>query len=473
MATAPILGTSPLAAPHPRRWAALVLLCTANFMIILDSQIVILALPSISADLHLSPAGAQWVLSANLLTFGGLLLLGGRAADLLGRRRMFLIGTALFLLISLLSGFAWNEGVLIGARALHGVSAALMAPTALSILTDTFPEGPDRHKALAGWAGIASVGAVTGLLAGGALVDLGWQWVFFVNVPVAAVMLLLGRVLLPESRERGMRRTYDLAGAVTSTGGLVLLLYAIVLVPANGWFSGRTLAFLGGAVLLFACFVWVEGRSDAPLVPLRIFGSRSLVGGNLTMLAVGMLPFGLSVTISQYAQTLLGMSAWDFGLRQAIMPLSAALGAYTAHALVTRFGVRLVACAGMAGMCAGALLLLVTVAAGAWQFHTFIALVVFGLGMGAATVAAATAALGGVDRSDAGLASGLNTAALQSGGGFGVAVVVTVIASFSASPAGDATGYRAGFLACAVIALVTFVVAGILLRGRPAPALPL
>lgn len=468
MVASPSLVPSPIAMPHPRRWAALVLLCAANFMIILDSQIVILALPSISADLRMSPAGAQWVLSANLLTFGGLLLLGGRAADLLGRRRMFLVGTALFLVISLLSGFAWSAGVLIAARALHGVSAALMAPTALAILTDTFPDGPERHKALAGWAGIASFGAVTGLLVGGALTDLGWQWVFLVNVPVALVMLALTPFLLPESRDSGQPRTYDLAGAATSTGGLVLLLYAIVLVPSAGWLSTRTLALLAGAVLLFTAFGVIESRSKAPLVPLGIFRSRSLVGGNLAMIAVGMLPFGLSVTMSQYAQTFLGLSAWEFGLRQVVMPLSATIGAYAGHALVTRWGVRAIAGAGMIAMAAGALLLLATVATGVWQFHTFVALVVFGAGMGVATVAAATAALAGVARAHGGLASGLNTAALQSGGGFGVAVVVTVISAFSTAASGDAAGYRAGFVACAVIAVVTLVVTSPLLRSRPA-----
>ncbi|MFI5845701.1 MFS transporter [Catenuloplanes sp. NPDC051500] len=454
--------------PHPRRWAALVLLCAANFMIILDSQIVILALPAISADLRMSPVSAQWVLSANLLTFGGLLLLGGRAADLLGRRRMFLAGTALFLLISLLSGFAWSTGVLIAARALHGVSAALMAPTALAILTDTFPDGPDRHKALAGWAGIASFGAVTGLLVGGALTGLGWQWVFLVNVPVALVMLVLAPMLLPESRDRDQPRTYDLAGAVTSTGGLVLLLYAIVLVPAAGWLSTRVLALLAGAVLLFAAFVAIESRSKAPLVPLGLLRSRSLVGGNVAMLAVGMLPFGLSVTMSQYAQTFLGFSAWDFGLRQVVMPLSATIGAYAGHALVTRWGARVIVGGGMVAMAAGALLLLVTVATGQWRLDTFAGLAIFGAGMGVATVAAATAALSGVSRAHAGVASGLNTAALQSGGGFGVAVVITVIASFSSVATGDEGGYRAGFVACAIIALVTLVVSGALLRTRSA-----
>ncbi|GAB7045938.1 MFS transporter [Catenuloplanes indicus] len=461
------LGPPPLAVPHPRRWAALVLLCAANFMIILDSQIVILALPAISADLAMSPASAQWVLSANLLAFGGLLLLGGRAADLLGRRRMFLVGTALFLAISLLSGFAWSAGVLIAARALHGVSAALMAPTALAILTDAFPDGPDRHKALAGWAGIASFGAVTGLLAGGALTELGWQWVFLVNVPVALIMLVLAPVLLPESRDRDQPRTFDLAGAATSTGALVLLLYAIVLVPTAGWLSTRTLALLAGAIVLLAAFVAIESRSKAPLVPLHLFRSRSLVGGNLAMLAVGMLPFGLSVTMSQYAQTFLGLSAWDFGLRQVVMPLSATIGAYAGHALVTRWGVRAVAGAGMVAMAAGALLLLITVAAGQWRLDTFAGLAVFGAGMGVATVAAATAALAGVQRAHAGLASGLNTAALQSGGGFGVAVVVTVIASFSTIATGDEGGYRAGFIACAVIALVTLAITWTLLRSRP------
>jgi len=449
-----------------RRWLALILLCAANFMVILDSQVVILALPAISTALGLTPEAAQWVLSANLLTFGGLLLLGGRAADLLGRRRVFMIGTALYLVVSIVCGFAWNQEVLIIARALHGVSAAMMTPTALSILTNMFREGTERNRALAGWAGLASLGAVTGLLVGGSLVGLGWQWVFLVNVPVAIAMLVLSPLLLQESSEADMRRTYDVAGALTSTGGLVLLLYAVVVVPTAGWVSAQTLGLLAGAVVLFALFVVVEQRSSAPLVPLRIFRSGNLVGGNLGMLAVGILPFGLSVTISQYAQTVLGMSAAQFGFRQALMPLSAAIGASVGQFFVTRFGFRAVGAVCMALMAVGSLILVQTVVAASWNILTFLGLIIFGAGMGCATVAAAAAALSGVSRGDAGLASGLNTAALQAGGGFGVAIVITVILAYArGNDVGP--GFQAGFVACALIAVVgVLVMVGLTRRPR-------
>lgn len=453
----------------PRRWKALVLLCIANFMVILDSQIVILALPSIIQDLGLSLAAAQWVLSANLVTFGGLLLLGGRAADLLGRRRIFMLGTALFLVASVGSGLARNTEILLAARAVHGVSAALMAPTALSILTTTFPEGSERNKALAGWSGIAGIGATAGLLIGGGIAQsLGWQWVFFLNAPIALVMLLLSPVLLAESRDDGLRRTYDVAGAVTSTAALVLLVYAIVEAPAAGWASGKTIWLFVGAAVLIALFVAVERRSVAPLVPLRIFQNRTLVGGNLVMVAMGMTAFGMSVAISQYAQQILGYSPLEFGLKQAVMPFMAFAGAYVGQAFVTRMGFRPVAVVCAALMGAGSLLLSLAPVDGQYVRDLLLALLLFGVGLGAGTVAASAAALSGVADADSGLASGFNTAALQIGGAIGVAVVSTVVAGHAAGadPAGMTQGFHAGFRACAVFAVIGLALAVVLLRRQ-------
>ncbi|WP_245975765.1 MFS transporter [Amycolatopsis palatopharyngis] len=457
-----------LRVPDPRRWKALILLCTANFMVILDSQIVILGLPSITRDLGMSPGGAQWVLSANLLTFGGLLLLGGRAADLLGRRRMFMLGTALFLIVSLLSGLAWNAEVMIAARALHGVSAALMAPTALSILTATFAEGAERNKALAGWAGIAGIGATAGLLIGGALTDgLGWEWIFFVNVPVALVMLVLSPALLQESRDLKQRRTFDVAGAVTSTLALILVVYAVVEAPASGWLSLRTLSLFAGAAALFALFLVVERRSTAPLVPPRIFHLRALVGGNLVMVTMGMLAFGLSVTISQYAQLVLGYSPLEFGVKQAVMPFMAFVGAYAGQAVVTRLGYRPVAVVSVILMGTGSLMLSQVSVGGDYIGEVFFGLLLFGTGLGAGSVAALAAALAGVHERDSGLASGFSNAALQIGGAFGVAVVSSVIASSSIGPepaTAMTEGFRAGFVACVVLAVIGLAVAVALLR---------
>ena len=299
----------------PRRWKALALLCTAMFMVILDSQIVILAVPAIEADLGFAAGSVQWVMSSYLLSFGGLLLLGGRSADLLGRRRMFMIGTALFLLASLACGLAWTGTALIAVRVVQGVSAAIMAPTALSILMTTFDEGSERNKALGIWSAIGGIGATSALLIGGPITDsLGWEWIFFINVPVAGALLALGPTLLRESSDRSLGRSYDVAGAVTITAALVLLVYAIVEAPGAGWISSQTIGLLSGSAVLVALFAFIETRAAVPLAPLRIFRSRTLIGGNLVMLLVGMAAFGMSLILSLYAQKVLGYSALKFGL---------------------------------------------------------------------------------------------------------------------------------------------------------------
>ena len=294
----------------PRRWKALALLAVVNFMVILDSQIVILALPSVQTGLGFSPGGAQWVMSAYLLGFGGLLLLGGRAGDLLGRRRVFLAGTALFGLASLLCGLAWSPWILIAARAVHGASAALMAPTALAILITTFPSGSERNTALAVWGGFGGLGATAALLIGGTVTSLlGWEWIFFLNVPVAAGLLALAPALLRESRDQARRtRRFDAPGAVTLTAALVLACYAVVQAPAAGWASTQTTGLLAAAAVLAVSFSRIEARAAAPLVPLRIFRSRSLNGGNAVTLLTGMAAWGVGLVTSLYAQRVLGYS---------------------------------------------------------------------------------------------------------------------------------------------------------------------
>ena len=458
----------------PLRWKALALLCLAFFMVILDSQIVVLGLPSIDTDLDFSPGGVQWVMSAYLLSFGGLLLLGGRSADLLGRRRMFMIGTALFLVASLLCGLAWSSDVLVAARVLQGVSAAIMAPTALSIVMTTFEEGAERNKALGIWSSIGGLGATAALLIGGPLTDgLGWEWIFFINVPVAAAVLALSPVLLRESRADTARRSYDAAGAATITAALVALVYAIVGAHDAGWGSGRTLGLLAGSALLVAIFARIERRAAAPLVPLRILRSPMLVGGNLVMLAVGMLAFGVGLTVSLYAQQVLGYSAVEFGLGTIVLTLGAVVGSTVGQGIATRVGVRAVAAAGVVLMGAGCLLLSGVSAGGGYWSDIFPGLLVFGPGLGSAYVAASIATLAGVAERESGLASALSNAAFQIGGALGTAVMTTiaVTAAGGSDPrAALADGFGASFAAAVAFAAVGLACALVLLGRRTAAA---
>src|SRR3954469_6029471 len=335
--------------PDPRRWKALALLCTAFFMVILDSAIVVVALPSIGADLSFAASDLQWVLSAYLLSFGGLLLLGGRAADLLGRRRVFMTGTALFALASLACGLAVSVAGLIGARVVQGAAAAIMTPTALSIVTTTFTEGAERNKALGIWAAIGGIGATAAWLVGGPITEgLGWEWIFFINVPVAIGVAALSPVLLRESRAQDLERRFDVAGGVTITAALVALVYAVVEAPDAGWADTQTLGLLAISALLFALFAWVEARSAAPLAPLRVFRSRTLVGGNLVLFALGMLAFGMPFILTQYAQDVLHYSPLEFGLASVVMPVTAAVGSITGQVIATRGGLRRLAVAGLA-----------------------------------------------------------------------------------------------------------------------------
>jgi MFS family permease len=455
-----------------RRWPALVLLCAAGFMVILDAQIVVLALPSIERALSFAGGGAQWVLTAYLLSFGGLLLFGGRAGDLLGRRRVFLAGTALFLVSSLLCGLAWTGVVLVAARVLQGMSSAAMAPAALSILLTTFPEGRERSRALAVWSGTGGFGATVALLVGGGLTGLGWQWIFFVNVPVAAVLLALGPVLLMESRDRGRVEAFDLAGAVTVTAALAVGILAVVGAPDAGWAGPRTLGLLALSGGLFALFAWIENRSAAPLVPLRLFRSRALIGGNFVTVSAALCVFGMSFAMTQYAQRVLGYSPLVFGLATAIMPVMSVVGAYLGHAAVTRAGARPVAVAGLLLIGVGCVLLSRVSADGTYLADLFPGLVIFGTGLGLASVAGPVAALSGV--AEAGVASGINTAAFQIGGALGVAVASTVVfghVGAATDPQTLTSGFRLSFGVSAGFAALGLAVAmSTLGRSRTEPA---
>ncbi|MFF1614040.1 MFS transporter [Amycolatopsis sp. NPDC058278] len=455
----------------PRRWAALVLLCTANFMVILDAQSVVMGVPLMAADLRLSPVEAQWILSGNLLTFGGLLLLGGRIADLIGRRRVFMLGTALFLVVSVLSALATSGPVLLVARALHGVSAALMAPTALAILTDMFPEGRERNRALAGWAAIAAIGATIGLLLGGALLGwFGWPSLFFVNVPVALLMLVLSPVLLRESRAASAHRTLGVAGAVLSTAALGLLVYVLVEAPGRGWTSFPVLGVAAVFVVLTAVTIAVDRRSAAPMLPARLFRSPTVLGGNVLTILIAMLVYGMSVVLTQYSLGVLGYTPIRFGLSQSVMPIACVVGAYATQKALARPVLRRVSIAAFVLLAIGSALLVRISPDAGYLTTVFPGLVLFGLGLGSASVALAAAALTGVTPADAGIASGVNVAAFQVGGALGVAVVSTIIAAMPGS-AGALAGFHAGLAACAGFGVAGAVLAFVLLRraGRGNP----
>jgi EmrB/QacA subfamily drug resistance transporter len=466
--------------PDPRRWWALALLCGAFFMVILDSAIVIVALPSIETDLGFSEQGLQWVLSAYAVTFAGLLLLGGRAADLLGRRRVFMVGLLFFTLASLLCGLAWSAAALIGARAFQGIGAAIMTPTALSIISTTFEEGTERNKALGVWGMMGGIGATAGWLIGGPLVDgPGWEWIFFINIPLGLAALALSPVLLRESRAELRRRSYDPAGALTITGALVLLVYAVVEAPEVGWGEAQTAALFAGSAGLLAAFALIESRHRAPLVPLRILRSRTLVAANIVMLLFGTVAFGMPFILTLYGQQVLGFSALEFGLGTAVFAAMAAVGSIVGQAIVLRVGFRTVAVAGMALIGAGSLLLTQVSVGGSYLGDMLPALLIFGPGIGLAFVTATVAALAGVAERESGLASGLSNTAFQVGAALGVAIVTTVAVSRSedylaanegANPLAVLNeGFQSAFLACGVLAGIGVALA-LLLLGRPRKA---
>jgi EmrB/QacA subfamily drug resistance transporter len=463
--------------PDPRRWWALALLCGAFFMVILDAAIVTVALPSIEEELSFSAQGLQWVVSAYALTFAGLLLLGGRAADLLGRRRVFMAGLVLFTFASLLCGLAWSDEALIGARALQGIGAAIMTPSALSIITTTFEEGAERNKALGIWGALGGIGATTAWLIGGPLVDgPGWEWIFFINIPIGLAALALSPVLLRESRAATGKRSYDPFGALTITGALALLVYALVEAPDVGWGDPQTVLLLGGSAALLGAFMLIESRHGAPLVRLGIFRSRTIVGANAVMLVFGALPYGLGFVLTLYAQQVLGYSAVKFGLTSLVFPVMAAVGSILGQGIVLRVGFRPVAAVGMALMGGGAFLLTQVSVGGSYFGDVFFGLLVFGPGVGLAFVTASIAALAGVAERESGLASGLSNTSFQIGAAVGVAIVTSVSISrtddyLAANPDANplvalTEGFQSAFLAVAILAGIGFALS-LLLLSRP------
>jgi EmrB/QacA subfamily drug resistance transporter len=454
-------------------WVVLVLICLAQFMVILDATIVNVALPSIQNDLGLSEANLQWIVNAYTLVFGGFLLLGGRLGDLLGRKRLFLIGLVIFTAASLLDGLAVNSGMLIGSRALQGLGAALISPAALSIISTTFAEGAERAKALGVWAAIAIGGSAVGLILGGVLTQsFSWPWIFYVNVPVGIVGFILSLRLIPESKDELAHRHYDVPGAITVTGGLMTLVYAIVKAETDGWTAATTIGFFALAVALLVSFVVIENRSPAPLVRLSIFRIRSLTTANIVMFLVASGMFAMFYFNTLYIQRVLGYGPLKAGL--AFLPFTAGImvSAGLASQFAPKVGVRLVAGIGMVVSAAGMLLLTQLPLHGTYVANVLPAILLSSLGMGAVFMPLTLVATTGLEDDDQGLASGLFNTSQQIGGALGLAVLSTIAASQTGAAGGGdnkhalVTGFHWAFAGGAAFVLSALVVMLVLLRSE-------
>jgi EmrB/QacA subfamily drug resistance transporter len=416
-----------LTAPSARRWLVLAVTVLAQFMVILDIAVVNVALPSIKHDLHFSQSSLEWVITAYSILFGGTLLLGGRLADLLGRRRLFLVGVTVFTVSSLLSGLAWSEGSLIAFRALQGLGGALLSPAALSIVVTTFPEGRERNTALGIWGAASGSGGAAGVLLGGILTSYaGWSWIFFVNLPIGAAVLAATPLLIAEGRGALTHRHFDFAGAVSSTGGLMLLAYAIARAANHGWGNATTIGMLAGSALLVAAFVAIERRSPAPLLPLRIFRSRTVSAANATMLTVGTVGFAQFFLLTLYLQQVLHYSAIKTGVAFLGITIVIAVGSNFAQLLTTRYGAQRVLVAGMVLSAAAGLIYARTPVGGHYFWDVFPGFVVGGIGLAFSFVPVTIAGMSGVAPADAGVASGLINTSRQVGGSVGLAAVTTI-----------------------------------------------
>jgi len=414
--------------PDPNRWKALAVLGIAYLMVVLDVSIVNVALPSIQKDLHFGSASSlQWVVSAYALTFGGLLLLGGRLGDLLGRRRVFMAGLALFSTFSLLCGLSTSSGMLIAFRALQGAAGAILSPSVFSITTVTFEEGSERNKALGILGAIAGSGAAIGVLLGGILTQYaGWDWIFFVNVPIGFLALGLVVLFVRESRATGLARNFDVGGAVTVTTSLMLFVYGLTRAPTVGWGSAEVILSLVGSAVLFALFLLIESRSSSPLVPLGVFKRRTLTGANVIGFFLGVTVFGMFFLLSLYMQEVLGFSAIKTGGGYLAVALTAVAASGAAQALVTRAGVKPVLAAGMIFLAAGLAYFTQISVNGSYFGDLFAGFILIGIGLGFSFVPVSIAALAGATSGEAGLQSGLINTNQQIGGALGLAILTTV-----------------------------------------------
>jgi EmrB/QacA subfamily drug resistance transporter len=462
-----------------RRWTALILLCMAQFVVVLDASIVNVALPSIGRGLHFSEQNLPWIVNAYMIAFGGFLLLGGRAADLLGRRRVFMAGLLVVAGASLAAGFAATQGELIAARAAQGLGAAIISPSALSIVTTMFRDGAERNKALGAWGAVAGSAGAVGVLLGGVLTTtLGWEWVLWVNVPVSLIAFALTPGLIPESRSESATRHFDAAGAVTVTAGLSLLAYALLDASSSGWGSTKIVGLLIVSAALLAAFVLIELRSKAPLVPFRIFRLRTLTGANIVGILLGASLFSMFFFISLYMQQVLGYSPIHAGLSYLPLAVTIVVAAGVGGQLVTRFGFKPVLAAGMLLVSLGLVWFSGVSVGGSFAGDIVGPSLLAALGLGFGFVTSTIAAVSGVKEHEQGLASGLINTSQQIGGALGLAVLSTIattqthhlLASGTSLPHALTSGFQSAFLGGAVIAALGFVATLVLIRTRDSRA---
>jgi EmrB/QacA subfamily drug resistance transporter len=455
-----------------RKWLALALLSAVQFMVVLDIAVVNVALPSIQVDLGFSQEDLQWVISAYALVFGGLLLLGGRSADLLGRRRIFLLGVVVFTAASLLAGLAWSEPSLIGARALQGLGAAIISPAALSILSTTFREGRERNIALGVWGAVGGFGAAAGVLLGGILTDaLSWEWIFFVNVPVGVTAFVVAPFLLEESRDARVNR-FDAPGAVLVTAGLSSLVYAITQAGRDGWLGGEPVAFFAAALALLAGFVAWELRQSEPLMRFGLLRSRTISGANVAGFILGTALFSMFLMLTLYMQQVLGYSPLRTGVAYLAVAGTAIIWSTVAAQLVTRIGVKPVLVVGMISLTSGLIYFTQVSVGGSYVGDLLPGFLLTGLGIGFSFVPISIAALAGVRAAEAGLASGLFNTSQQIGGALGIAALSTIassqttdgLAAGTALPVALVDGFTAAFTGGVVVAALGILTALLLIR---------
>jgi EmrB/QacA subfamily drug resistance transporter len=456
------------------RWSALALIVVGQFMVILDVAIVNVALPSIQHDLGFSEASLQWVVSAYAIVFGGALLLGGRLADLLGRRRIFVAGLLLFAASSLVCGIAWSSGSLIAFRAVQGLGGALLAPAALSLLMTTFREGRERNVALGIYAAASGSGAAAGVLLGGVLTSyLSWPWIFYVNVPVGVAAAALAPLVLQEGRAELGHRHFDLRGAATATSGLMLLVYALTRATTDGWGSATSVGLLAGAAALLALFVALEARSPWPLLPLRLFRSRTLSAANAAMAVIGAVTFSQFFILSLYVQDVLHYSPVQSGVGFVAFAGTVVVVSNVAQAIVSRLGVRATLTAGFLVSTASVALVARLPLHGHYFWDLFPAFLLGGAGMALSFVPVTIGGLTGVERADAGIASGLINTSRQIGGAVGIAAATAIAAGAAghgAGLAGTVHGYRVALLTLAGLLVVGAAISAVFLRPAHAPA---
>jgi len=463
-----------------RRWLALAVIVAAQFMVVLDVAIVNVALPSIKTDLHFNQENLQWVITAYSILFGGALLLGGRLADLLGRRRLFVVGLVLFTVSSLLDGLAWSEGSLIAFRSLQGLGAALLSPAALSILTTEFEEGRERNVALGIWGAASGSGGAAGVLLGGALTSaFSWSWIFFINVPVGLIVLAVTPWLLRESRAQLDHRYFDTAGAASITGGLMLLVYAMTRATQHGWATTETIGLLAASAALIVGFVVIELRSKAPLLPMGIFRLRTLAASNISGLLLAAAVFSQFFLLTLYMQQVLHYSALKTGVAYVALTLSIIGFSAVSQALATRIGIRRVLPVGLFLSAAGLVLYAQLPVHGHYFWDLFPAFLLSGIGLALAFVPMSIGALTGVQQSEAGIASGLINTSQQIGGAIGVAAATTIATTFTrhyvnAHPGATALGgnalthgFQVTFYVLAALAVVGGVAAALLTESKP------